>query len=218
MVTSYCSHCRRVLDPDADLRVPQSVFDEDNRYDRTKLAIRSLIGSPGPWKRLFLPEWDSVIERRGVDGIPRRTLFEDYSGVSRHKREELVRHHLKLNRGKATQILPTPQGIVDAHVNGATVKHLLDEFYTHRQGASHLRYLPLVARTVADPFEIWESSKATYERGVTLLFFRPYLVATGLVNHMVVVAERTGWIVTAFCNRDEDRDRERDGVFRHAHY
>jgi hypothetical protein len=42
--------------------------------------------------------------------------------------------------------------------------------FVHRQGVSHLRYLPLVSRTVEDPLEVWESTKAIYHRGTTLLF------------------------------------------------
>ncbi len=145
-------------------------------------------------------------------------LFEDYSAGPNAKREELVRHHLGLNRGRERRLLAAPHPFSGVHVSTETVRHLLDDFYRHRQAASHLRYLPLVRKTVDDPFEVWSSAKAIYDRGSTLLFLRPYLVATSIVNHLVVVAETTGWVVTAFIHSDEDRDRERDGTFRFARY
>ncbi|MBV8367834.1 MAG: hypothetical protein JO036_02705 [Candidatus Eremiobacteraeota bacterium] len=218
-VYAYCSSCRRVLDPAGlAVLVPPSVYDEDSHYETARLALASSIGSAGPWRRLYLPAWESIIERRGIDRVQRTTLFEEYSAVSKQKREELVRHHLHLNRGRDVRYLRAPSPFDKVHVNIETVKHLLDEFYHHRQAAGHLRYLPLVARTVEDPFEVWESGKAIYHRGPTWLFLRPYVVATSVINHIVVVAGTTGWVVTTFTHGDADRDRERDGFLRYARY
>jgi phage-Barnase-EndoU-ColicinE5/D-RelE like nuclease2 len=198
--------------------VSTEVQTEDDRYEETKRAVLRTIGQPGPWKRLFLPAWDAIIERRGLDHVSRKTLFEEYAAVSKEKRADLVRHYLGLNRGKETKPLAAPDPFGRIHVDRETVKHLLDDFYRHRQAASHLRYLPLVPRTVGDPFEVWASAKAIYHRGTTLLFLRPYIVGTSVINHMVVVAEDTGWVVTAFAHSDDERDCQRDGYLRFARY
>jgi hypothetical protein len=170
-VSAYCADCRCVLEPRLDdVYVSEGVLADDKRYGRSIDHASRSIGQPGPWKRLGLPSWSDVAERRGIERISRSALFEDYTAHDRARVGELIQHHLGLSRGRSTRSMAAPAPIANIHVSLETVKHFLDDFFVHRQGVSHLRYLPLVSRTVEDPLEVWESTKAIYHRGTTLLF------------------------------------------------
>jgi hypothetical protein len=117
-VTEYCHSCRSVLPPRAgNLRVSQSVRQDDQRYARMLAAVPASIGQPGPWDRLGLPSWSEVAERRDIERIQRRALFEDFDAHGAARLAELVRHHLRLTRGKSRRELRSPAPFTNVHVN-----------------------------------------------------------------------------------------------------
>jgi hypothetical protein len=219
-VSAYCADCRCVLEPRLDdVYVSEGVLADDKRYGRSIDHASRSIGQPGPWKRLGLPSWSDVAERRGIERISRSALFEDYTAHDRARVGELIQHHLGLSRGRSTRSMAAPAPIANIHVSLETVKHFLDDFSSCiGRGLATYATCRLCRAQLKTRLRYGRAPRLSIIVALRYYFLRPYLVASSVINHMVVVAENTGWVVTAFSIDDDTCEGHRDGSFRFASY
>jgi len=197
LVERYCETCRLVLEPllDLDVYVIEETCREDQANARIRTSAAGLVGVDGNVESLRLPCWEHLGDLRDIPIVARSALFQGFATMPRSNVRGRLRHLLGIPRSGNRCELAVPNGLAPAFVDDGLVEHYL---HPDRFDADHLESVPLVARTVAEPWEVWERPISPEHDKPSRVYLAAYRVGLSVRNHLVVVSSKKSRVVSAY--------------------